>query len=62
MTNKIHSLPRANGRGFTSDFLGDVCSLRQIILEKEAIVENAAGTTFDKIAPTKDLFLSSESL
>jgi len=44
MTNKIHSLPRANGRGFTSDFLGDVCSLRQIILEKEAIVENAAGT------------------
>lgn len=26
------------------------------------MVENVAGTTFDRIAPTKDLFLSSESL
>lgn len=26
------------------------------------MVENVAGTTFDRIAPTRDLFLSSESL
>lgn len=59
-------LPRANGWGFASDFFGDFCgevfSLRQINLENEAIVENVAGTTLDKIAPTKDLPLSSESL
>lgn len=54
--------PRANGWGFSSDFLGEVWSLRQIIFDNEAIVENVAGTTLDKIAPTKDLFLSSESL
>lgn len=59
-------LPRANGWGFWSDFLGDFFgeagSLRQINLEKEATVENAAGTTLDRIAPTNDLPLSSESL
>lgn len=55
------TLPRANDWGFGSDFLGD-CSLRHIILDKEDIVENVAGTTLDRIAPTRDLLLSSESL
>jgi hypothetical protein len=59
-------IPRANDWGFCSDFFGDftgeVRSLRQINLENEAIVEKVAGTTLDKIAPTKDLPLSSESL
>jgi len=56
------ALPLANDWGFTSGFLVGVRSLRHIILETEDIVENAAGITFDKIAPTKDLLLSSESL
>lgn len=59
---KWQFLPRAKAWGFTFDFLGELCSLRQIILEKEAIVENVAGTTLDMIAPTKDLLLSSDSL
>lgn len=37
-------------------------SLRHINFESEAIVENVTGTTFDKIAPTSDLLLSTESL
>jgi len=63
---RVLLIPRANGWGFCSDFFGDftgeVCSLRQINLENDAIVEKVAGTTLDKIAPTKDLPLSSESL
>lgn len=54
--------PWANGCGLGSGFFGDFASLRQNILDKDAMVENVAGTTFDRIAPTKDLFLSSESL
>lgn len=59
---KMVILPRANDCGFTSDCFGDPDPLRHIILETEAIVENVAGTTLDRIAPTMDLFLSSESL
>lgn len=64
MSNILRKLfsPRANDWGFASGFFGDFCSLRHIILEKEAIVENVAGTTLDRIAPTKDLLRSSESL
>jgi len=31
-------------------------------LEKDARVENVAGTTFDRIVPTNDLLLSTDSL
>lgn len=54
--------PRANGWDLGSGFFELFGSLRQISFEKEAIVENVAGTTFDKIAPTSDLLLSTESL
>lgn len=56
------SLPRAKACGFVLGFFGEACSLRQIIFEREAIVENVAGTTLDIIAPTMDLLLSSDSL
>lgn len=61
-TRKQLPSPRANGCGFGSGLFGGVRSLRQIILDKEAMVEKVAGTTFERIAPTKDLLLSSESL
>ena len=60
--NKKQVLPRANGWGFGSIFFGNDLSLLHNNLENEAMVENVAGTTFDRIAPTRDLFLSSESL
>jgi len=64
MSNMLRKLfsPRANDWDFASGFFVGFCSLRHIILEKEAIVENVAGTTLDRIAPTKDLPRSSESL
>lgn len=52
----------ANGWGFVRGVFVEVCSLRHIILENDARVATVAGTTFDRIAPTKDLLLSSESL
>lgn len=55
-------LPLANGWGFGRAFFAAVWSLRHMILENDAMVENVAGTTFERIAPTKDLLLSSDSL
>ena len=48
--------------GFGRDFLGGDGSLRHSILDKDDIVENVAATPLDKIAPTIDLLLSSDSL
>lgn len=51
-----------NDGSFTSSVLLVVFPLRHIILETEDSVEKAAGTTLERIAPTIDLFLSTESL
>lgn len=52
----------ANDWGFGRDFLGGDGSLRHNIFDKDDIVENVAATPLDKIAPTIDLPLSSDSL
>lgn len=52
----------ANGCKATRDLFVVVCSLRHIILETDAKVEKVAGTTLDRIVPTIDRLLSSESL
>lgn len=54
--------PLANGWDLGFGFFELFGSLRQINFESEDIVENVAGTTFDKIAPISDLLLSTESL
>lgn len=61
-TMKKYHLPGAKGWGFGSGLLAGVGSLLHNIFEIEVIVEKVAGTTFERIAPTIDLFGSAESL
>lgn len=52
----------ANDCEATRGFFEEVCSLRHIILENDASVEKVAGMTLERIIPTIDRLLSSESL